>query len=52
MQFMRVCVSIILFGVIVSFIHFVVNVVNEMADGLGIRVFFVKDNKLIDKHDD
>lgn len=43
MQFLRVSVSLVLFVVIVSFVHFVVNIVNEMADGLGIRVFLVKD---------
>lgn len=39
MQFMRVSVSLLLYSVIVGFVHFLINSINEMADGLGIKVF-------------
>ena len=45
MQVVSVSVNIILFGVIVSHIHFVINIITEMADGLGIRVFLIREKK-------
>ena len=41
-EFLRISVALILFTVIVSFIHFIVNVINEMADALRIPVFTVR----------
>ena len=49
MQFLRVSVSLLLYGVLVGFIHFLVNSINEMADGLGIRVFQVKPKKTVEQ---
>lgn len=48
MQFMRVSVSLLLYSVIVGYVHFLINSINEMADGLGIKVFQVKPKKSID----
>lgn len=45
MEFLRVSVSLLLYSVLVGFVHFLVNSINEMADGLGIRVFQVKPKK-------